>query len=142
MIEHIPLRAALDMLREIHRVLRSGGRVRIATPGMDNLLRVDSGNLTPIQLKWVRSSNGTWEREFDGASPDNPCYAINRLFRGFAHQFIYDRRTIAEVLAHTGFSDMVFCEVGRSTCPEFEGVETHEGEDYAFETMIVEARKA
>ena len=42
------------MLREIHRVLRSGGRVRIATPGMDNLLRVNSGNLTPIQLKWVR----------------------------------------------------------------------------------------
>jgi SAM-dependent methyltransferase len=133
------------MLKQIHRVLRPGGRLRIATPDMDNFIHFKSGNLTPAELDYIRWSNGAFGDEFERASRDNPCCAINRMFRAWGHQFIYDRPTLAHVLSCTGFRDVTFYEIGQSDVPELQDLETHGllmGEDFnRVETMIAEAVK-
>lgn len=146
MIEHVPLPAAVGMLKEIHRVLRPDGRIRIATPDMDNIIHLKAGNLSPAELSYIRWSNTTFGNEFERASPDNPCLAINRMFREWGHQFVYDRATFGAVLSHAGFCDVVFCQIGESEVPEFKNVETHGtivGPEFnKVETMIAEGLKA
>jgi predicted SAM-dependent methyltransferase len=146
MIEHIPLESAIAMLREIHRVLRLGGMVRIATPDLDKFLHLKNGTPDSQADSYVRWSNGRFGSEFERARLQNPCYTINREFHEWGHRFLYDRVTLAEVLSHSGFCDVTFCDVNKSAIPEFRNIEVHGtlvGENFAeFETMIAEARKS
>jgi SAM-dependent methyltransferase len=144
MIEHVPLGPALAMLRELHRVLRPEGMVRIATPDMDNIVRLKSDPLNDHQLAYVQWSNQEFGAGMERASPENPCYAINRMFHAWGHQFIYDRTTLASVLAEAGFHDVKFCEIGESARSELCNLEMHGsvvGDDFnRIETMVAEAR--
>jgi predicted SAM-dependent methyltransferase len=145
MIEHVGLGDAIAMLRELHRVLRPGGMLRIATPEMDKIVGLKNGKLDARQENYVRFSNMHFGSEFERAWPQNSCYAINRTFHEWGHQFIYDRATLASVLSHAGFRDVRFCEIGQSSVPEFRNLETHgdySGEEFnEFETMIAEASR-
>ena len=145
MIEHVRLGDAIAMLRELHRVLRPGGMLRIATPEMDKIVGLKNGKLDDQQENYVRLSNTQFGSEFERSSPQNPCYAINRSFHEWGHQFIYDRSTLASVLSHAGFRDVVFRAIGQSDICEFRNLETHgaySGEEFnRFETMIAEASR-
>jgi len=145
MIEHIPLSAAIALLHEIHRVLRTGGRVRIATPDLDKFLQLKNGTANGEAEHYVRWSNGEFGSEFERARRHNPCYTINREFHEWGHRFLYDRVTLAEVLSHSGFGEVTFCPVNESVIPEFRNLEVHGtlvGESFnEFETMVAEARK-
>jgi predicted SAM-dependent methyltransferase len=145
MIEHVGLDDAIAMLRELHRVLRPGGMLRIATPELDKIVQLKNGKLDARQENYVRLSNMQFGSAFERSWPQNACYAINRTFREWGHKFIYDRSTLAWVLSHTGFSDVRFCEIGQSGIAEFRNLETHgsySGEEFnQFETMIAEATR-
>lgn len=145
MIEHVGLGDALAMLHELHRVLRPDGMLRLATPEMDKIVGLKNGKLDIQQENYVQLSNMQFGSEFERSSPQNPCYAINRTFHEWGHQFIYDRATLASVLSHAGFRDVRFCEIGQSAVAEFQNLETHgdySGEAFnRFETMIAEASR-
>jgi predicted SAM-dependent methyltransferase len=145
MIEHVTLDDAIAMLRELHRVLKPSGMLRIATPEMDKIVGLKNGGLDARQEDYVRLSNTQFGSEFERSSPQNSCYAINRTFHEWGHQFIYDRATLVSVLSHTGFHDVRFCEIGQSAIAEFRNLETHgdySGEEFnRFETMIAEASR-
>ena len=145
MIEHVKLDDGIAMLRELHRVLRPDGMLRIATPEMDKIVGLKNGKLDAQQVGYVRLSNMQFGSEFERSSPQNSCYAINRTFHEWGHQFIYDRSTLESVLSHVGFRDVRFCEIGESDIPEFRNLETHgaySGEDFnRFETMVAEASR-
>jgi predicted SAM-dependent methyltransferase len=49
MIEHVSYAEGLLMLRECLRVLKPGGRIRIATPSLEVLLDLYKPSKTPIQ---------------------------------------------------------------------------------------------
>ena len=80
MIEHVGLGDAIAMLRELHRVLRPGGMLRIATPEMDKIVGLKNGKLDARQEDYVRLSNTQFGSEFERSSPHNSCYSINRTF--------------------------------------------------------------
>ena len=145
MIEHVKLSDAIAMLRELHRVLRPQGVLRIATPEMDKIVGLKSGKLDAQQENYVRLSNVQFGSEFERSSPQNSCYAINRTFHEWGHQFIYDRSTLQSVLSHAGFRDVRFREIGQSDIAELRNLETHgtySGEDFnRFETMVAEASR-
>ena len=143
MIEHVPLDAARAMLKEVHRVLRPKGRIRIATPNMDNILHLKNRQLDGRELAYIRWSNREFGGELERTSPQNPCYAINRMFHAWGHKFIYDRATLAAVLNEAGLRDVRFCEVGKSEVADLTDLERHGivvGEDFnLIETMVAEA---
>ena len=49
MIEHVPSAVGMHMLKQCHRVLRSGGIVRIATPDLCKLARLYDEPPSPAQ---------------------------------------------------------------------------------------------
>jgi predicted SAM-dependent methyltransferase len=138
MIEHIDYEQARVCLQEAFRVLRPGGYVRIATPDLDRMLTLKTDTPNDVQRAYVAWAN----RQQHG---DNPAFAINRMFREYGHQFIYDYRTLRDLLVACGFDRVQRRCVGESEHPELVGLEMHGleiGEAFnLLETMVVEAHK-
>ena len=52
--------------------------------------------------------------------------ALNRAFRGWGHQFLYNRPMLQAALRNAGFGALSFCRYGESATPELSGLERHE----------------
>lgn len=142
LIEHLPYEAGLSMLEECRRVLKPGGRIRIATPDMERivgLLYALPGDVEERYARWLTESY------FPEAVGDRwAVYAINQVFRGWGHQFLYDQKTLGALLEKVGFTAVRPRPFGQSDDVNLIGVEGHGLEAgnqqmSAFETMILEA---
>ncbi|MFO0872132.1 MAG: methyltransferase domain-containing protein [Pirellulales bacterium] len=142
MIEHINYDQGLAMLQECFRVLKPGGRIRIATPDLEVLIGLHTPHRSPIQqryLRWVAHRHLDEQRE-------HPAFVINNGFRNWGHQFIYDRATLQNALEATGFTDVTICRPGTSADDQLRGLESHgrlvgDEDINQFETMVLEASR-
>ena len=123
-IEHLDYGDAMYFLRECRRVLRDDGVLRLTTPDLD----------------WVWASH--YRRVLAPEQEAIACFALNRGFRGWGHQFLYNFGTLAATLKDAGFANVVRREYGLSDHAELVGIETHEkNDDYEglSHILIVEA---
>lgn len=141
-IEHVPFSAGRHMLGESFRVLKAGGRIRIATPDLQRYLQLFDADLSPIQrnfLDWIVQTF------MPDALPGYPTYVLNNLFYNFGHQAIYDFTLLSAMLRDVGFEDVKAFSPGVSDCEALRGIEMHGkavGEDInEYETMVLEAKK-
>jgi predicted SAM-dependent methyltransferase len=141
-IEHITYQQAGFMLRECRRVLRPGGRIRIATPDLSQLLRLYSepGAAGEEYIRWMT------DRFLPDAPGYSPVFVINLCMRLAGHQFVYDGDTLMAALAAAGFVDIERAAPGVSATPELHAIDSHErftGDSGVnrYETMVYEARK-
>lgn len=137
MIEHVPLAAGQAMLRECHRVLVPGGRIRISMPSLERL----------FELLWNREREGyiAWAcRLFAPGAPVRADVVINHLVRGFGHQFIWSQESLVSDLQEIGFRHFRWPKIGESGDPEFFGLENSGRMPEGFlqiETFTIEATK-
>ena len=75
-IEHLAYADALKLMRECRRILRDDGVLRLSTPNLD-WVWVTHYRLGMTEPEEVQS-----------------CFALNRAFRGWGHQFLYNERTL------------------------------------------------
>ena len=142
MIEHLPYEQGLAMLRECKRVLKSQGRLRIATPDLRVVAGLCASELDDEQRRYLEWAT----REFlpDGRV-GRAAFVVNNLFRDWGHQFLYDEAVLRDALSEAGFTDICRCEIQQSNDPVLQGIESHGlhiGEDNnRFETFILEARR-
>jgi predicted SAM-dependent methyltransferase len=125
-IEHLPLDAAIDFLREAWRVLARQGSLRLSTPNLD----------------WVWASH--YRLEDDPEAKRISALRLNRAFHGWRHQFLWNREMLGEALLACGFTGVRWCRYGESELPFFRGIERHETYGDAPElphVIIVEAGK-
>lgn len=140
MIEHIRYDQGQFMLRECWRILRPGGRVRVATPDFQTLMALNTASPSPIQSRYLR-----WIMErFLPGRPCRPVFVINNAFRNWGHQFLYDAETLQAALERVGFRQVTLQTPGKSGDPALQGLEVHgdhigDQELNAFETMVFEA---
>ncbi len=123
-IEHLALDEAMALMRECRRVLREDGVLRLSTPNLD----------------WVWASH--YKREMTREEAVLACFAINRAFRGWGHQFLYNETTLRSLLLDAGFGNVVRREYGESEHAELRGLERHEWQpdfDGFSHILIVEA---
>ncbi len=109
-IEHIPYHDAVDFLRTCHSILREDGVLRLSTPNLD----------------WVWRHNyhpNEWSEDHEAV---RDCFWMNRAFRGWVHQFLYNLPTLTATLHDAGFAKVVPCRYGESDHPELQDVEGHE----------------
>jgi predicted SAM-dependent methyltransferase len=142
-IEHVTYADGLRMLRECHRVLASGGKIRFATPNLLNYFKLFAEPKTPEIQRYIDAKlkfHG-WPRT---ARPES--YILNLELRSFGHQFVYDPRSLSDSLAQAGFQSIVQFPPGESDDPELRGIEarhknpaTREMND--FESMVLQAVK-
>lgn len=142
MIEHVPYKGAVAMLKECRRVLKPGGVIRVATPDVKVLLDLyyqrDRAEAARY-IKWIT----------DLCLPDAPAYdplfVINNAVRAWGHQFFYDAQLLTDTLIRAGFVDVRQYRPGVSDTAALRGIEQHGinvgAEDInQYETMVLEAR--
>jgi predicted SAM-dependent methyltransferase len=132
MIEHLTYAEGQGCLRESRRVLKPGGRIRVATPSLERLAKLyDGGEVAERYVRWAAE---TLEPEVEAALPG---VVINNFFRSWGHRFIYDPGTLRHALEAVGFEDVVEVPLGEleqhlAEAPQFNQVET----------FVLEARRA
>jgi predicted SAM-dependent methyltransferase len=141
MIEHLTYAEGRRCLTECRRVLRSGGRIRVATPSLDRLIPLYGDDLTDLQQRYLRWSIDTFVRDGDAYLPG---FVLNNMFWNFEHRFVYDEATLGHALQAAGFVEVESWAVGESGDPRLVGLERHMrsvAEFNALETIALEARR-
>lgn len=144
-IEHLDYEKGAFMLKECHRVLKPGGKIRIATPDLLTLINLFQSHKTEQQEQFIKYITDNF---FPDTKTYNPCFVINNNFRNWGHQFIYDFETLKWVLEKNGFTEVNRQILGESNDENFINLESH-GKGFEvyqqivnqFETMVVEAQK-
>lgn len=139
LIEHIPYQDGLNMLKQCHRVLAPGGRVRIATPNLLTFVRLFQEPSTAEATLYMQQKV-TWHRW--PLTPDPACLILNRQLREWGHEFLYSPKMLRAGLESAGFTGIVEHPVGRSGIPALTGLEARSDSNIeavnAYETMVFE----
>lgn len=97
-VEHIPLQAAIGWLREMRRLLRIGGHIRISTP---DLRRYIAGYAAPDSGFFAE--HGRRLESMGNQVPARPAWFVNQIFRFWGHQWLYDLDEIRFAAQQAGF---------------------------------------
>ncbi len=137
-LEHIAYSEALKMLKECRRVLRPGGKIRLAVPSLDRLVELVRPARTDVQDRYIRYSADFW---WPFVQNPGPCFAFNSAFMNWGHKFLYDRTTLQNTLEANGFTQAQFFAPGVSDDPALTGIEMRVSEMDTYETVVVQATR-
>jgi predicted SAM-dependent methyltransferase len=119
-IEHLRYEDARVLLAECRHALRRDGVLRLSTPNLD----------------WVWASH--YRRELTPDLEVLACFGMNRAFRGWGHQFVWNEPTLTSALRDAGFRQMVRRGYGESEHEALRGIEHHEqNEDWEGHSHIL-----
>ncbi len=142
-IEHLTYKEGLFMLRECHRVLKPGGKIRIATPDLETLIDLytteEKSELQDRYIQWIVPMF------FPDVSFYSAVFAINIAFQNWGHKFLYDSTTLQRAMEEARFVDISRFKPGESNDEALIRIESHGkaigDEDMdRFETMVLEAK--
>jgi SAM-dependent methyltransferase len=170
MIEHVTYKGGLSLLSEAHRVLKPGGRIRIATPDLMKLIGLFGQNGDPLKhryIEWSLKENlglyapgrselqnrrSEWDIDqehfltyYPDLHLDGVVFIVNNFFRSYGHRFLYDSKTLKAAMRSCGFTQIQQRSPGESTDPELRDVDSHGSRigdhNNQFETLVVEATR-
>lgn len=137
-LEHLTYQQGQIMLRECYRVLKPGGRIRIALPSLDVLIGLYTPDRSKEQSDYIQA---TGQNCYPGLNRYNACFAVNSAFLHWGHMFMYDEQTLKEALETLGFCDVQAYEPSISHDPTLSNLEFRNKGNDKFETMVLEARR-
>jgi predicted SAM-dependent methyltransferase len=119
MIEHLVHAAAWAFLLECHRVLRPGGRLRLAVP--------DLAALAHEYLRNGDADNFLGQLQFETHPPERPFAKLKwLLFGSRGHHWMYDARSLGVLMAEAGFVEVEVMEPGQTRIVESSGLDLRE----------------
>jgi predicted SAM-dependent methyltransferase len=121
-LEHLTWDEGFRFLKECRASLADDGVLRLSTPNLD----------------WVVHTHHAAE-----PNPLQSAFAMNKAFRGWGHQFLYNAAALIATLRAAGFASVTFHRYGESDDPELANLERHERSPDVPEmqhVLIVEAR--
>jgi len=142
MIEHISWSQGKDMLKECFRILKRGGKIRITTPNLVQLVKVFNDPTSELNLAYIESHR---QKYYSEAAETDPAFMLNQMFYGYEHRFLHTEKTLSFLLSQSGFSNIKSLAIGESDDLELKHVEQHGkeiGEKFnRLESMCIEAIK-
>lgn len=126
-VEHFSLEDGERLAREVHRILRLGGCLRVVVPDAELLLQ-----------RYFDAPREIVRRRC--ADTATPMEVVNLYFRQrYEHQFLYDWRTMEKMLLGAGFEVVSRSGFGEGRhCPSL----VLDDEKYEWESLYVEALKS
>ena len=125
-LEHLSVDESLAFLTECRRALKDDGILRLSTPNLD----------------WVMLTHYHYRRGVVDHIAFVDALRVNRAFRGWGHQFLYNPTVLTAVLKSVGFQSVEYRRYGESEVPALRGIEGHELSDDVPElphVLVVEA---
>ena len=104
-LEHLTPGEAETALRELHRVLRPGGVVRIAVPDLDRVI-------------------GDYDPERPDDFLEGMLQGRERSTSRHRHWWLYNERSLRDLLERTGFSDVQRRAYREGRCPDVERIDS------------------
>jgi predicted SAM-dependent methyltransferase len=146
-LEHLPYpTAVMELLRDIHRVLTPGGKIRIVVPDIGAAIQAYVNDDRRFfegrrESAWPEWSIRTRMESFLGYAGVGPHPGMF----GLAHKFGYDFETVSRVLADAGFSSIARSSYQESADPMFrvDHVSSYAGAnvDGRYYSLFVEATR-
>jgi predicted SAM-dependent methyltransferase len=137
-LEHVSFDECVEVARNFFRILVPGGRLRVIVPDgglyLDLYQKWKSGDHTPFPYL---HAEGLRDLEADSRCGFTPMMAVNRIFRGYGHQFGYDYETLEHMLGYVGFVDIRHVSFREGADP----VLLIDAEDRRPQSVYVECRK-
>ena len=126
-IEHLNIPDGLIFMRECHRVLKSGGILRLATL-----------DLSHVAFRYFfRWKDQDWITRYNCDWLQTPAEMINLVFRAWEHKFIYDAQELNRRLREAGFTMVKRKKLNKSKHVQLRGRETRKDSK-----LIMEATKS
>lgn len=107
-LEHLRLDQAIQFLLNAHIALETGRWMRLSTPNLD----------------WVLATH--YYAGADTSGKINNVLMLNKGFRGWGHQFLWNGSLLESALDATGFEEVRLCSYGSSALKLFDEIERHE----------------
>jgi predicted SAM-dependent methyltransferase len=120
-IEHITERAGVQLLRELYRVLRPGGVVRITTPDLRKIIAIYEDRNPAI----TREEYARFLDNMTGKRHERACQIFNDYMRLWGHLHVYDEEDLAAKMRQVGFERVARFEPGQSDHDALKGLEHH-----------------
>lgn len=146
-LEHLPYpTAVMELLRDIHRLLAPGGKIRIVVPDIEAAIEAYVANDRRFfegrrESAWPEWDIRTRMESFLGYAGVGPHPGMF----GLAHKFGYDFETVSRVLQDAGFSSVVRSSYQTSEDPMFrvDHVSSYAGAqvDGKYYSLFVEATR-
>ena len=141
-IEHLDYWNGLKFVQECYQVLKPGGKLRISTPDLRFLIELFTENKTELQKRYIR-----WavESQTDfGIYLDT--FVINNFFKSWGHKFLYDYKTLKDLMERCGFTRITQYNPGESDDKNLESIESHDreiGKEFnKLESLVLEGTKS
>jgi len=144
-IEHVSYEDAVLFLKESHRVLAPGGKIRMVTPNLLQFVALLDPK-TPEQKQVIdQYIPKKLDFHFWPNTPDPACYIINNEMRSWGHQFVYTPTMLRASFERAGFTQIRQYTAGETDDAVLKGVEMRPRTEFsgmnAYEAMAFEATK-
>lgn len=138
-IEHLTSEQGLSMMKESYRILVHGGKVRVATPNLAQLVDLLRDDKTPEQIAYMQAKID-WHHWSKTSDPANVI--INLEMNEFGHHFLYTPKMLRSTMEAAGFTQVRQYKSGESDDPALKGLEVRSHSNVAeidrYETMVFE----
>lgn len=148
LFEHLNIYQGINMLEECYRILKSGGRIRLAMPDLRFLIDLylhPEEETNQKYLIWSYNRFQTGLNRFEVQLEDFPVYVINNYFKLWGHQFIHTPREFSQLGLKIGYKNIHQYPIGESDNQVFKSIENHHKSIPSWanklETFIIEMEK-
>lgn len=122
LIEHLTYPQAQRLLGECLRILKPGGRIRLVTPDLDQIISLFAKPPEEGQqryLDWI----------YRALAPDllapGPVFLLNHMSHFWGHRFLYDKSTLMHIISAAHFGELRVYRALQTEDEVFREVEGH-----------------
>lgn len=133
LLEHLKQQSAIDFLKELYRICRSGAKIRLVTPDLDILIKIfqEPEKYKEIIEFYCRETKFIHPAEFLNMT-------IHQLGE---HKYIYNFDFLKMLLEKIGFKNIKKGSYGHSEIKEFDKLDFHGYEMIEKISLSIEAEK-